>query len=85
MLAHCSTKSLCDRLAITVVITRVSGIVTRAISARSGEMTNIMVTTPITVSSDVRIWLRVCWRLVDTLSMTFVTRLSSSARGMVSK
>ena len=39
-----------------------TGIVTSAISASSGEITNIIVTTPTTVSSEVSSWLIVCCR-----------------------
>ncbi len=38
-----------------------------------------------TVSSEVSSWLSVCCRLCATLSMSFVTRLSSSPRGWASK
>ena len=59
--------------------------VTSAISASSGEMTNIITVTPITVSSEVSSWLRVCCRAWETLSMSLVTRLSSSPRVCRSK
>ena len=58
-----------------------TGIVTSATSASSGEMMNIMISTPTTVSSEVSIWLRVCCRLWAMLSMSLVTRLSRSPRG----
>ena len=63
----------------------VTGIVTRAINASVGEMKNIIPTTKTMVSSEVSIWLIVCCRLCDTLSMSFVTLLSSSPRGWRSK
>ena len=50
---HCATNIFCERFAITVVTTIDSGMATRAISARSGEMTIIITSTPTTVSSEV--------------------------------
>ena len=85
MLFHCWTKWRCERLPIVAVTTIESGIVTRAISASSGEITNIIPTMATTVSSEVSSWLRVCCRLCATLSMSLVTRLSSSPRGWASK
>ena len=41
--------------------------------------------TPTTVSSEVSSWLSVCCRLCAMLSMSLVTRLSSSPRGWLSK
>ena len=52
---HCPTKSFCERLAMSIVVTRVSGTVTRAITASSGESRNIITMTPITVSREVTI------------------------------
>ena len=82
---HCSMKSFCDRLPITVVTTIDSGIVTSAISASTGETTNIMMVTPITVSSEVSSWLSVCCSAWEMLSMSLVTRLKSSPRVCLSK
>ncbi len=58
-----------------------SGMVISATMASSGEMENIMMTTPMMVSADVSIIDSVCCRLWATLSMSFVTRLSRSPRG----
>ena len=58
------------------------GTVMIATSARSGEIVTIMINTPMIVRKEVSIWLRVCWRLCERLSMSFVTRLSRSPRGM---
>ena len=58
------------------------GIVMIAIAARSGEIVIIMMITPMMVSADVSIWLSVCWRLCARLSMSLVTRLRRSPRGM---
>ena len=68
------------RLPITFISHTDVGTVVRAIVAISGEIVYIITTTPITVSSDVRIWLVVCCRLCDRLSMSLVTRLSRSPR-----
>ena len=73
------------RLAILRMATAEAGTVTSAISASSQEMTNISVSTPTIVSSEVTSWLSVCcidcWRL----SMSLVTRLRISPRGCRSK
>ncbi len=82
---HCAMKSFCERFAIVAVMKNVSGIVTRATSASSQDVMNIMTSTPMTVSSEVSSWLSVCCRLCATLSMSLVTRLSSSPRCMPSK
>ena len=82
---HWAMNCRCDRLAICRVTTMDSGIATSAISVSSGEMTTIITSTPITVSSEVSSWLSVCCRLCATLSMSLVTRLSSSPRGWLSK
>ena len=56
------------------------GTVTMATIASSGETANIITVTPTTISSDVRIWLELCWRLWARLSMSLVTRLRRSPR-----
>ncbi len=58
---------------------------TSAITASSGEIENIIVSTPTTVSSEVSSWLSVCCSVCAMLSMSLVTRLSSSPRGWPSK
>ena len=58
-----------------------AGIVTKATSASSGEITIIMISTPISDRSDVSSWLSVCCRLWEMLSMSLVTRLNRSPRG----
>ena len=85
MLFHCWTKCFWLRLPIIAVTTIVIGIVTRASSASSGEIQIIIAIIATTVSSEVSSWLRVCCRLCATLSMSLVTRLSSSPRGWPSK
>ena len=60
--AHCATNCFCERFAISRVTTIDSGTVTSAISASSGEIQNIIASTPMTVSSEVSSWLIVCCR-----------------------
>ena len=62
-----------------------SGTVTSATRASSGEIQTIIASTATTVISDVSSWLIVCWRVWLTLSMSLVTRDSSSPRGERSK
>ena len=61
------------------------GTETSATSASIGEIQNIIPSTATTVSSEVISWLIVCCRVWLTLSMSLVTRLSSSPRGERSK
>ena len=82
---HCAMNSGCERFAICRVATTDSGTATSAITASSGEIENIRISTPTIVSSDVSSPLSVCCRVWATLSMSFVTRLSSSPRGCPSK
>ena len=58
---------------------------TSAISASSQEIQNIIVSTPMIVSTEVTAWLRVCWSDWARLSMSLVTRLRISPRGCRSK
>ena len=67
------------------VTTIVIGTVTSATSASCQEIENIMTTTKTTVSSEVSSWLIVCCSDWLMLSMSLVTRLSSSPRGCLSK
>ena len=85
MCVHWAMNCFCERFAICLVTTTDSGTATSAISASSGEITNIITSTPTTVSSEVSSWLSVCCRLCEMLSMSLVTRLSSSPRGWLSK
>ena len=78
-------NSFCERLPINAVTKIDTGIVTRAISASTGETTNIITVTPMTVSSEVSNWLSVCCSAWEMLSMSLVTRLSSSPRVCLSK
>ena len=83
--AHWAMNCFCERLAICWVTTSDTGIDTSAITVSSGETRNIITRTPTTVSTEFSNWLRVCCRLCCTLSMSLVTRLSSSPRGCLSK
>ncbi len=67
--------------AMNFIRNRLTGTVPSAITARIGEMMNIMIATPIIVRIDVRICEIVCCRLWARLSMSLVTRLSRSPRG----
>ena len=82
---HCATNSFCERRATSTVMTIVSGIVTSAITASSGEMMNIITSTPTTVSSEITTCDSVCCIDWPMLSTSFVTRLSSSPRCTLSK
>ena len=82
---HCSTNIPCER-AITALVTSIEiGTETSATSASSGEIQNIIESTASTVSNEVSSWLIVCCNVWLTLSMSLVTRLSSSPRGCRSK
>ncbi len=70
---------------IALVSASDSGIEISATSASGGETTIIMASTPSTVSNEVSSWLIVCCRLCETLSMSLVTRLSTSPRCWPSK
>ena len=61
------------------------GSTTTDTTARIGEIQNIIPITPTTVSTDVSSWLRPCCKVVVRLSMSFVTRLSVSPCGWLSK
>ncbi|PSK65328.1 hypothetical protein B0E53_02699 [Micromonospora sp. MH33] len=82
---HWAMNRRCERFAICWVTTTDSGTATRATRASSGEIQNIMASTPTTVSSALSSWLSVCDRVCEMLSMSLVTRLSSSPRGCLSK
>ena len=82
---HWLMNWLCERFMIRLVTTIAIGTETSAITASRGETQNIIPSTPTTISSEVSSWLIVCWRFWATLSMSLVTRLSSSPRGCRSK
>ncbi len=65
--------------------TIVIGTVTSATRASVGEIENIIASTPTTVSREMSSWLIVCCSVWLMLSMSLVTRDSSSPRGCLSK
>ena len=73
------------RLAIFRMAYADAGTVTSAIRASSQDTTNMSVSTPTMVSSEVTSWLRVCCIDCCRLSMSLVTRLRISPRGCRSK
>jgi hypothetical protein len=82
---HCAMNRGCDCLAITAVTTNDSGMAISATSASSGEMMSIIASTPTTVSSEVSVCDSVCCRDWEMLSMSLVTRLSTSPRWCLSR
>ena len=60
------------------VTTTDSGTVTSAMSAKSQLIHSIIARTPTTVKTEVTIWLSPCCSVVAMLSMSLVTRLSTS-------
>jgi hypothetical protein len=82
---HCWMNMPCERF-ITAPVTYIEiGTETSATIASTGEIQNIIASTARTVSSELSIWLIVCWSVWLMLSMSLVTRLSSSPRGCLSK
>ena len=69
---------------MSIVTTNESGTVRTEMMASSGLIQTIMASTPMTVRMEVTSWVRVCWRVVAILSMSFVTRLRRSPRGVES-
>lgn len=85
VLRHWAMNSFCARLPMNPVMKTDAGTTASAISDSSGEIVSIMTITPMTVSNDVISWLSVCCRVEEMLSMSLVTRESSSPRGWPSK
>ena len=85
VLAHCATNSRCDRRAIVRVTHSDNGTVSNVITASSGEIVSIITSTATTVKTEVSSWLIVIDSDVWTLSMSLVTRLSTSPRCRESK
>ena len=81
---HWSMNFARDLAAIFFMVSMDDGITRRATSASCHDTVNIITMTPTMVRSDVMSWLRDCWRLWLMLSMSFVTRLSSSPRECLS-
>ena len=82
---HTFANSFCDRLPITIVRPSATGMVTRETTARIGESTNIITSTPSSMKMLVSTCDSVCCSDWATLSTSLVTRLSSSPRGWLSK
>ncbi len=61
------------------------GTVSSEMTASSGLIQNIMASTPMMVHRAVISWVSDCWSELAMLSMSFVTRLSVSPRGWLSK
>ena len=68
-----------------IVTTSDAGTASSEMTARSGLIVSIRISTPTIVRSDVISWVRLCWSDWPMLSMSFVTRLSRSPRGWLSK
>ena len=62
-----------------------AGTTSSEITARSGLIRSIIPSTPTIVNTEVRSWVRLCWRVWAMLSMSFVTRLSVSPRAWPSR
>ena len=82
VLSHWAMKWSFERRVMNEMKNNDTGIVTIATSASSTSIDSIMMMTPTIVNSDTSIWLSVCWRLCARLSMSFVTRLRRSPRGI---
>ena len=62
-----------------------AGTASSEITASSGLIVSIMISTPMTVRTDVMSWVRLCWSVWLMLSMSLVTRLRMSPRDWRSK
>ena len=83
--AHCFTNCGCARLPSRLATSSDSGTVTSATRASSGEIQNIITSTPTMVSRELMIWPMVCWSVCPMLSMSLVARLRTSPRVCLSK
>ena len=83
--SHWAANWVCERRAMKSVVTIADGTTRSEMTARSGLIVNMMISTPTTVRTEVIAWVIVCWSVVAMLSMSFVTRLSVSPRGWLSK
>ena len=82
---HCATNSRCDRRAIARVTTTDTGTVTSVMPVNTGEIVTIISSTVTTVSTALNNWAIVIDNDVCRLSMSLVTRLSTSPRCRLSK
>ena len=85
MRSHCAANCFCEREAMSTVTTSDAGTTASEMSASSGLIVSIISSTPITVSTDVISWVRLCWSVWLMLSMSLVTRDSVSPRDERSK
>src|ERR1700758_4907973 len=85
VLVHWATNKRCERRVIARIASSDIGTVNKVIKAKSGEMDTIMTHTATTVRADVNSWLIVIDSDDWTLSISLVTRLSSSPRWRLSK
>ena len=82
---HCSMKRFLDRTVIVRIPNTATGTVKATISASSRSIVIIAIMTPTRVSVEMSVMLIVCCRLSARLSMSLVTRLKRSPRGVRSK
>ena len=85
VLVHWATNSRCERCVIARVATSASGTVSKVIPVSSGEMVSIIANTVTTVRTADSSWVIVIDSDVWRLSMSLVTRLSTSPRCRESK
>ena len=81
MAFHIWANCPCAFLPMAPAMTPATGMMTREITASNGEIQNIMINTPMTVSKALRSCWRVCSKVCETLSMSLVIRLMSSPWG----
>ena len=79
------TNCFCARLPMITETTPASGTIASVSQASSGLTVNIMMVTPISVSTEFSSCPNVCCSVCETLSMSLVIRLSNSPRGWASK
>ncbi len=82
---HCAAKSFWLRTPMMPAATPESGRATRAIRASCQDTMNIMITMPMTVSSELISCAKACWSACWMLSTSLVTRDRTSPRWRVSK
>ena len=83
--SHWAANCTWLRLAMTIATIIEAGTTSTETNARSGLIVSIMISTPMTVSSDVMSWVRLCWSVWLMLSMSLVTRDRMSPRDSRSK
>ncbi len=83
--AHCLTNCGCARLPMTAAPSTDTGTVASTTRASSGEIQNIIASTPTMVSSARSICPKACCMVCVMLSMSLVVRERTSPRGCLSK